>query len=81
VLVHLNEINTLAAPPLFNDSEYGLAYQFIGGVGFELAANSILYVDYRYFATDEIGFTDTGGAPFDAEFADWTVTVGLRTNF
>lgn len=81
VLVHLNDINTLSAPPLYNDSEYGLAYQFIGGVGFELTTDSTFYVDYRYFATDTIGFTTTSGVPFDAEFADWTVTVGLRTNF
>lgn len=81
VLVHLNDVNALSAPPLVNDSEYGLAYQFIGGVGFELTADSTLYVDYRYFATDKIGFTDTGGVPFDADFVDWTVTVGLRANF
>lgn len=80
VLVHINDVNNLATTSV-NDSEYGLAYQFIGGVGFEVAADSTLYVDYRYFATEKIGFTDTGGTPFDAEFADWTVTVGLRTNF
>lgn len=81
VLVHISDVNSLAVPPAVNDSEYGLAYQFIGGVGFELSAESTLYVDYRYFATDKIGFTDTGNNPFDAEFVDWTVTVGLRTNF
>lgn len=80
-LVHVNDVNALAVPPLVNDSEWGLAYQFIGGVGFELSAETTFYVDYRYFATDEIGFTDTGGTAFDAEFVDWTVTVGLRTNF
>lgn len=79
-LVHINEINDLAAVSV-NDSEYGLAYQFIGGVGFELTSDSVLHVDYRYFAVDSTGFTTTAGVPFDADFVDWTVTVGLRTNF
>lgn len=80
-MVHIDEVGGLAPPPQFDDSEFGLAYQFIGGVGFEMSGGSVLFVDYRYFATDEIGFTDAGGTPFDAEFVDWTVTLGLRTHF
>lgn len=79
-MVHINDVNDLSATAV-NDSEFGLAYQFIAGFAFELTPDSFFHVDYRYFSTEAIDFSDTGGTTFDAEFADWTVTAGLRTHF
>lgn len=80
-LVRLENLSTDLVTIDLNDDSYAFAYQFIGGVGFEVTSDSIFSVDYRYIVTDNAKFTDVGGNPVESDFLDWTVTIGLRTRF
>lgn len=80
-LVRLNDLSTDLITTDINDDSYAYAYQFIGGVGFEVTSDSVFSVDYRYIVTEGAEFTDTLGNTFDSDFLDWTVMIGLRTRF
>lgn len=80
-LVRLEDLSTNVVTIDINDDSYAYAYQFIGGVGFEVTSDSIFSVDYRYIVTENADITDTGGTTLDTDFVDWTVTIGLRTRF
>ncbi len=79
-LVHIADVS-FGGSPIVNDSEFGFAYQGIAGIGFEITPESILTFDIRYVGVPEIGFTSGNSTGFDAEFVDWTATIGLRSHF
>lgn len=60
-------------------SETVLAYQFIGGIGYNLSPTVVLAFDYRYFGVDTPKF---GGAiPFEQEYSNSTLMLGVRASF
>ncbi|MBM3565835.1 MAG: porin family protein, partial [Alphaproteobacteria bacterium] len=56
-----------------DDSDTAFAYQAIAGVGYRLNANAQAFLDYRYFATTDLGLSTAAGAAVDADYANHTV--------
>ena len=50
-----------------------VAYQFIAGLGYEITESTSVFVDYRYFATEDPKFDGT-----DAEIESHNISIGLR---
>jgi opacity protein-like surface antigen len=63
------------------DADTLLAYQVIGGVGYELNPNVSLYAEGRWFQTESGKFDGPGGDSFDGEFETFDLLVGLRYVF
>jgi opacity protein-like surface antigen len=63
------------------DSDTLLAYQLIGGVGYELNPNVSLYAEARWFQTESGKFDGPGGDNFDGEFETFDLLVGMRYVF
>ena len=60
-------------------SETVLAYQFIGGVGYNITPSIVLAFDYRYFGVDTPSFG--GAVPFEQEYSNSTLMFGVRSSF
>lgn len=58
-------------------SETVLAYQFIAGVGYSLTPTLVVAFDYRYFGVDTPTFT----GPFEQEYSNSTLMLGIRSSF
>jgi opacity protein-like surface antigen len=63
------------------NSDTLFAYQFIGGVGYEVAPNWTLFGEARYFGTQSGEFDGPGALNFDGEFATVDLLVGARFAF
>ena len=63
------------------DAETLLAYQLIGGVGYELNPNVSLYAEGRWFQTESGNFDGPGRESFDGEFETFDLLVGMRYVF
>lgn len=66
---------------IVDDHDGAFAYQLGGGVTVEVGPRIDLFVDYRYFATEDLTFTDNAGTPFGASYASHTVNAGVRLGF
>ncbi len=64
-----------------DDVDYVLAYQFIGGVAFEISDRAALTFDYRYIRTENIGMADEFGTSAEFDSNQSTFMIGLRSNF
>ncbi len=64
-----------------DDSDTAFAYQGIAGVGYRLNAATQAFLDYRYFAASDLGFSTAAGAAVDADYANHTLMVGVRYHF
>lgn len=74
----------LLSVKLVDDADTVFAYQFGGGLGYNLGTGFILFGEYRYFATADPTFTAEpiwGIGPFDAEYSTHNILVGLRKEF
>jgi opacity protein-like surface antigen len=56
-----------------------LAYQFIGGLGYNVTSNTVVTLDYRYFGVDTPTFE--AGTTFDLEYTNSTFMFGVRASF
>jgi opacity protein-like surface antigen len=63
------------------DADTLLAYQLIGGVGYELNPNLSFYAEGRWFQTESGKFDGPGGDSFDGEFETFDLLVGMRYVF
>ena len=63
------------------DADTLLAYQLIGGVGYELNPNVSLYAEGRWFQTKSGKFDGPGTESFDGEFETFDLLVGMRYVF
>ncbi len=77
----LEVVQTLGAAPVVDDQVYALGYQGIIGVGVDISEKAVMTLDYRYLVAENVGFTDSGGAPFEIDLVQSTVMLGLRTAF
>lgn len=73
--------DSLALPNVIDDVTYGLAYQGILGVGMEVTEAAMVTLDFRYLVSDNVKFSDVGGAPFEIDAIQATAMLGLRTTF
>jgi opacity protein-like surface antigen len=63
------------------DADTLLAYQLIGGVGYQLNPNLGLYAEGRWFQTESGEFDGPGSESFDGEFETFDLLVGIRYVF
>jgi opacity protein-like surface antigen len=63
------------------DSDTLLAYQLIGGVGYQFSPNVSLYAEARWFQTESGKFDGPGGDNFNGEFETFDLLVGIRYVF
>ncbi|MDS9468643.1 outer membrane beta-barrel protein [Paracoccus sp. MBLB3053] len=63
------------------DADTLLAYQLIGGVGYELNPNVTLYAEGRWFQTESGRFDGPGGDYFDGKLESFDLLAGLRYTF
>lgn len=61
-------------------SETVFAYQFGSGLGYELSESVTLTADYRYFATEDADFGQSG-VTAELEYSNSSVWLGLRYQF
>jgi len=64
-----------------DDDDTVFAYQFSAGVAFALNEAMAIDLGYRYFATSDPEFDDTGLGGFESEYKSHNVSLGLRMNF
>jgi opacity protein-like surface antigen len=63
------------------DADTLLAYQLIGGVGYELNPNVSLYAEGRWFQTESGKFDGPDEESFNGEFETFDLLVGMRYVF
>ena len=63
------------------DAETLLAYQLIGGVGYELNPNVSLYAEGRWFQTESGKFDGPDEESFNGEFETFDLLIGMRYVF
>ena len=54
----------LSQVPVAGGSDSGVAYQFSGGIGYEINPKSTVSFGYRYFAVEELQMVFDSGSPF-----------------
>lgn len=66
-----------------DDSDNALAYQFMAGVGYAPRSlpNTEFTLGYRYFATDDLEFSNNASAAVDYEYSSHNIEVGTRFKF
>ena len=72
--------------PVADDSDTGLAYQFSGGIGYEINPRFTVSFGYRYFATEEMQMEFASGSPFGSgpftmEYQSHEFNLGVRVLF
>ncbi|MCH8918961.1 MAG: porin family protein [Proteobacteria bacterium] len=64
----------------YSDDDWVFGYQLGAGVGFSLNPTTVLSLDYRFFATADPEFKDSGET-LKAEYRSHNIMVGLRFSF
>ncbi len=73
--------------PVADDSDSGLAYQFSGGIGYEINPRFTVSLSFRHFATEELQMTFLGtspinaGQPFTMKYKSNEFNLGVRFMF
>jgi opacity protein-like surface antigen len=78
VMVDLDEIGV---GNIADESDTVLAYQFSGGVGYDINPKTTLTLGYRYFATDDQEFVDRFGTNTIWEYQSHEINIGVRYLF
>lgn len=66
---------------IVDDDDTVFAYQLMAGIGYEVHPQIVFFSGYRYFATEDPGFTDAAGGDFDSEYQTHNIEVGFRYFF
>lgn len=66
---------------LLDDSDTVFAYQLGAGVGFDVAPNVTVSLDYRYFATQDPELDAAGGTTVDGEYQTHNIGISARYRF
>ena len=72
--------------PVADDNDSGLAYQFSGGIGYEINPKFTLTLSFRHFETEELDMTFLGGSPFGSgpftmKYKSNEFNIGVRILF
>ena len=71
-----------AGMPLINDHDDAFSYQLMLGVAYEFSPAWAINVGYRFYATDNLGFTSSTGAPVSSGGTKvHNADIGVRFNF
>lgn len=73
-----------AIPAVLDDDDTVLAYQLIAGAGYDVSPNTVLFAEYRWFATDDPDVTTsaaTGSVDTGVEYQTSNIMVGARFMF
>ncbi len=72
-----------AVGTVLDDDDTRFAYQFIGGVGYEITPAWVIDVQYRYFRVDNVDLTSNAGVAVstDADYESHAVLGGIRWRF
>jgi OmpA-OmpF porin, OOP family len=65
----------------YSGNDWQFAYQGIAGVGYDVSANWMAKLQYRYFATADYAVTAANGSTGSAEYKNHAVLVGLTYKF
>ncbi len=71
----------IAGGALVDDEDTVFAYQVGGGMGYTLTPQATVFLDYRYFATEDPTFRDVDGGTLKSELHTHNVSLGLRYRF
>lgn len=66
---------------MVDDDDTAFAYQIGLGIGYSFSETTAFDLGYRYFAVSNLEFNDAAGNPFDSEYNNHTVLIGLRHEF
>ena len=66
---------------IVDDEETVVAFQVSAGFGYQIVESVTISVGYRFFATDEIEFTDESGSRFETDYHAHTIEGGIRIVF
>jgi OmpA-OmpF porin, OOP family len=61
-----------------DDKDAVLAYQAMLGVAYSLSDAMSLTADYRYFGTNDLGYTATDGTSVSHEYTNQSIMLGIR---
>lgn len=76
------ELNAAAfGGALVYDTDYSFTYQLSGGVSYDIAPKTNLFLSYRYMNTPKLQVTSLTGVDSTAKIATHSGLVGLRYNF
>ena len=64
-----------------SDTDVVFAYQGIAGIAYNITNNLSLWLDYRYFATQDPEWSFEDGSTVEGEYRNHTVMIGLRWFF
>jgi len=67
--------------PGFDESDTVFAYQFGGGIGYEVNTGIVLSADYRFLGTSDPSFPDPGFPDIEAEYYSHNIMIGIRGHF
>jgi opacity protein-like surface antigen len=70
------DIGNAVGVPLADISDYVFAYQGIAGLSYQLMPQTLAYIDYRYFATDDL--VTNVGTTSNLDNENHSVMVGIR---
>ena len=79
--VSYNDFGVSAIPNVLDDSDGGLAYQGIVGLGYQISQNLTLTLDYRYFATESLDVKTAVGNSTSIQNEQNKFNVGMRYGF
>jgi len=71
----------LSEVPVAGGSDSGVAYQFSGGIGYEIDPRSTVSFGYRYFAVEELQMMFDSGSPFTMEYQSHEFNLVVRFMF
>lgn len=66
---------------LANDNDTAFAWQLGAGVGYRVAAATVVSADYRWLAAADLQMTDAIGDPFELEYSSHNFMLSVRQYF
>ncbi len=79
--VSYNDFGVAAIPNVLDDSDGGLAYQGIVGLGYQISPTLAVTLDYRYFATEDLDVKTAVGNSTSIQNEQNKFNVGMRYGF
>ena len=84
VNVDAQSIGATGTPNVLNDGDSVFAYQLIAGGGWDVSEKTEIFVEYRYFGTDDVGVKTTpaaGSVSTKFPYRTNNIFLGARFNF
>ena len=82
--VDADNFGSSTTPTILNDGDTVFAYQAIAGIGWDISSRTELFLEYRYFATEDVGVRTTpaaGAVSTNLSYDTNNVFLGVRFGF